>query len=77
MRISTVLDDAPDRAIVAARPLAPRAVVAEPLRELRVEGLTSRYPGAARGIEDVSFTIVRGQVTIVTGRVGAGKSTLL
>ncbi|OLZ73461.1 ABC transporter [Streptomyces sp. IMTB 2501] len=47
------------------------------LRELTVRGLTARYPGAERGIEDVDLTVVRGSVTVITGAVGAGKTTLL
>jgi ABC-type multidrug transport system fused ATPase/permease subunit len=60
-------------------PLPP--VSAPPARDelvrLDVEGLTRRHPSSGRGIEDVSLTIERGAVTVVTGRVGAGKSTLL
>ena len=48
-----------------------------PLEELRVEGLTYRYPGSDAGIEDVSFALPRGSFTVVTGRIGAGKTTLL
>lgn len=48
-----------------------------PLDELRVEGLTYRYPGSDRGIENISFTLQRGSITVITGRVGAGKTTLV
>ncbi|XVV37596.1 ATP-binding cassette domain-containing protein [Streptomyces sp. CA-100214] len=47
------------------------------LREMTVHGLTARHPGSERGIEDVSLTVVRRSVTVVTGGVGSGKSTLL
>ncbi|MFC8193974.1 ATP-binding cassette domain-containing protein [Streptomyces sp. NPDC057298] len=47
------------------------------LRELTVRGLTARYPGSERGIEDVDLTVVRHCVTVVTGGVGSGKSTLI
>lgn len=47
------------------------------LHELRVEGLTYRYPGSDRGIENISFTLKRGSLTVITGRVGAGKTTLV
>jgi ATP-binding cassette, subfamily B, bacterial len=61
--------DAPEAA-------APKPV--EPLRELRVEGLRYRFPGAERdAIADASFVLKRGELTVVTGRVGAGKTTLL
>ncbi len=58
-------------------PPEPPPPPAEPLRELRVEGLTYRYPDGGRGIEDVSLTIRRGSFTVIAGRVGSGKTTLL
>ncbi|MBE9114173.1 ABC transporter ATP-binding protein, partial [Nodosilinea sp. LEGE 07298] len=53
-----------------------RAIASEPLHELRVEGLTYRYPGGG-GISNISFTLTQGSLTVITGRVGAGKTTLL
>jgi ATP-binding cassette subfamily B protein len=47
-----------------------------PLERLDVRHLTARYDTGG-GIDDVSFTIERGTVTVVTGEVGSGKSTLL
>jgi len=49
----------------------------DPLRELRVEGLSFHYPGSAAGIEDMALTVPGGSFTVVTGRIGAGKTTLL
>jgi len=49
----------------------------EPLRELRVEGLTFEYPGTGAGVRDVDLVLPRGSFTVVTGRVGSGKTTLL
>ena len=49
----------------------------EPLQELCVEGLGYRYPSSENGISDISFTLRRGSLTIITGQVGAGKTTLL
>jgi len=40
-------------------------------------GLGFQYPGSERGLEDVSFQIRRGELTVVTGRIGSGKTTLL
>jgi len=78
MRITTLLDDAPDVVITAAAPTAPRVVTGAPrLEALQVRGLTSLHPSSGQGIRDASFTLRRGQVTVVTGRVGSGKSTLL
>ncbi|HEX8221105.1 MAG TPA: ABC transporter ATP-binding protein [Chloroflexia bacterium] len=47
------------------------------LRSLNVRGLSYKYPGSQRGIEDVSFTVERGSFTVVTGRIGSGKTTVL
>ncbi|MBE7385493.1 MAG: ABC transporter ATP-binding protein [Leptolyngbya sp. SIO1E4] len=62
-------------------PTTPR----DPLQELRVAGLTYHYPNrdsrpdskAEHGITNISFTLKRGSLTVITGRVGAGKTTLL
>lgn len=47
------------------------------LEELRVDGLSFRYPGTTNGIEDVDLELKRGMFTVVTGRIGSGKTTLL
>ncbi len=51
------------------RVLRPR----EPLERLEVRGLSV----TSRDLSDVSFTVVRGTITVVSGPVGSGKSTLL
>ena len=43
---------------------------------LRVEALTKRF-GAARALDDVSFTVERGSVVALLGPNGAGKTTAL
>ena len=43
---------------------------------LSVEGLTKRFPGG-KGIEDVTFTVHRGEVFGFLGPNGAGKSTTI
>ncbi|WAL62336.1 ATP-binding cassette domain-containing protein [Thermocoleostomius sinensis] len=51
-----------------------------PLQELVVTNLTYRYSAARspdRGIFDIHFTLKRGSLTVITGRVGSGKTTLL
>lgn len=47
------------------------------LEKLEVQGLTLRHPDSGGGIHDVSFTIGRGTLTAIVGRIGAGKTTLL
>ena len=58
--------------------------VADRLENLQVDHLTYHYlhetgsaDPASRGVEDVSFTVQRGDFVVITGRIGAGKSTLL
>ncbi|MFI7633176.1 ABC transporter ATP-binding protein [Nonomuraea sp. NPDC049400] len=50
---------------------------AQGLRELKVTGLSYRYPSSEGGITDVSLVLQHGSFTVVTGRVGSGKTTLL
>jgi ATP-binding cassette subfamily B protein len=52
-------------------------MVSDRLDELGAKRLTFHYPGSTNGIEGVSLTLVRGSLTVVTGRIGSGKTTLL
>jgi ATP-binding cassette subfamily B protein len=47
------------------------------LYSMEVRGLSYKYPGSQRGIEDVSFAVERGSFTVITGRIGSGKTTVL
>jgi ATP-binding cassette subfamily B protein len=47
------------------------------LQELTVENLTYRYPGTNQGIENISFSLSRGSISVISGGIGAGKTTLL
>ena len=53
------------------------------LAKLSIEGLTYRFPTApgqkreAHGIFDISFSIKRKSLTVITGPIGSGKTTLL
>lgn len=84
-RLGRLLVDAPVAAVVTPRnhdlerpqrPFVAGAPRPEPFRRLDVAGLTAGH-GDARGVEDVTFTVERGEFVVVTGRVGAGKTTLL
>jgi ATP-binding cassette, subfamily B, bacterial len=63
----------------------PHRETRDPLQELRVEQLTYTYPGSDglrptvghRGIQDISFSLRQGSLTVITGPIGSGKTTLL
>jgi ATP-binding cassette subfamily B protein len=92
-RMMALTQDAPPETLVEHAPLRLRGALPacapavkearDRLKTLEVEGLTYRYPHAdeeaARraGIEGVSFTVRRGELVAITGRVGSGKTTLL
>jgi ATP-binding cassette, subfamily B, bacterial len=69
------------RPVYLREPLPPLPTMvrtdADRLETLTVEGLTYRYPGTTRGIEAVTFQLVRGSFTVITGQIGSGKTTLL
>ncbi|RJF72207.1 ABC transporter ATP-binding protein [Deinococcus cavernae] len=83
-RMNRLLQDAPEDQTVqhhpiylnSEAPVVPNVQEAHPLQELRVEHLSARHPGGA-GIQDVSFTLRRGEFVVVTGRIGSGKTTLV
>ncbi len=86
-RLSKLLQGAPSERLSAIDPLPLHGELAElapvgrnaqdRLERLEVSGLGYRHPEAGRGIEDISLSLARGSLTVVTGRVGAGKTTLL
>ncbi len=86
-RAATLLRGAPARRLVEHHPLYLRGPLPDlpplahtdddHLDELAVWGLTARHASSGRGITGATFTLRRGSVTVVTGRVGAGKTTLL
>jgi ATP-binding cassette subfamily B protein len=55
----------------------PAKTPADRLETLEVERLALRHRDAEAGIDDVSFTIQRGTLTAIVGRIGSGKTTLL
>ena len=62
-------------------PVPPPPLTVQPLHTLELQGLTYHYPGGNSqrdtGITNISFTLARGSLTVITGPVGAGKTTLL
>lgn len=84
-RIDRLLQHPDDAGLVAGDPLdleapiepLPSGPTADPLRLLRVEGLTHLHHETGAGVVDVSFELPAGSFTVVTGRLGAGKTTLL
>jgi ATP-binding cassette, subfamily B, bacterial len=56
----------------------PTRTPADRLESLKVRHLSYHYPNpeSPRGLEDVSFSLQRGDFVVITGRVGSGKSTL-
>jgi len=55
----------------------PTKTPADHLEMLQVDRLTLRHADSEARIEDVSFTIQRGTLTAIVGRIGSGKTTLL
>ncbi|GCE25641.1 HlyB/MsbA family ABC transporter [Dictyobacter alpinus] len=86
-RMHELLQGAPAAQLVAHYPLYIRGPLpaasqlttkeAPALNSLQVTGLSYRYPDTGRGIEDISFSITGGTLTVITGRIASGKTTLL
>jgi ATP-binding cassette, subfamily B, bacterial len=85
-RLDTLLAGAGPEVVVAdarlhlrdeAPPQTEEAPLTEPLREVRVEGLSVRHADGVPAVIDASFEVQRGGFTVVTGRVGSGKSMLV
>ncbi len=86
-RAVALLQGAPARSLVAHHPVGLRGPLpaltpvikkeSDRLETLEVVGLTLRHPGSGRGIENISFKLERGSLTVITGRIASGKTTLL
>jgi ATP-binding cassette subfamily B protein len=86
-RMQALMQGTPERTLAQHKPLylrgalpsilVPNRVPGDRLELLVAAGLTYRYPDSGRGIDDISFSLRRGSVTVITGRVGSGKTTLL
>lgn len=66
------IDDLPSRAADAGRTPRPPA----PGPEIRLEGVTFRYPGTDQGIHDLDLTIGAEEHLAIAGPSGSGKSTI-
>lgn len=53
------------------------AVVTDPLRELRLRGLSAVHDDGTLGAEDVDLVVRRGELVLLLGQIGSGKSSLL
>ena len=79
--VSTPLDL--KETVASATPARTDSIAIDKLQRLDAIGLSYHFGRAASeggpgpGIDDVSLTLRRGELTVVTGRVGAGKTTLL
>lgn len=86
-RMAHLMDGAAPQALVESAPIYldgtlpevvyPARTADHHLQRLEAAGLTYRYPGSERGIEDIDLQLERGTLTVIAGRVGAGKTTLL
>lgn len=84
-RMLGIMPNTPPHELVASHriqfrgelPPLPAEHAAEPLESVQVRGLGYRYPETGRGIENISFQLQPGTLTVVTGRIGSGKTTLL
>ncbi len=86
-RMERLMEGAPPEALVEISPVnlsGPLPAVTYPPREagdelhrLEVRDLAYQFPASPNGIREVSFSLERGSLTVVTGRVGSAKTTLL
>lgn len=58
-------------------PVIPALSEPEILQRIDIKNLNYEYHKKENGISDISFSIEKGTLTVVTGRVGSGKTTLL
>jgi ATP-binding cassette subfamily B protein len=87
-RLVQLLQGAPAASLVAYHPIYARGpepptlpgllkVPERPLECIEASNLSYHYPETGRGISNISLSLKRGTVTVVTGRIGCGKTTLL
>ncbi len=86
-RLVELLQGAPPETLVKHGPVYMRGALpdvpyvpktdAHRLEKLEAVGLTYKYPGSEKGIENINFCLERGSFTVITGHVGSGKTTFL
>jgi ATP-binding cassette subfamily B protein len=86
-RMYRLMENAPLGALVEHSPVDlggplpavvyPAKAASDLLENFAARGLCFTYPGSRKGIADVSLSVGRGSLTVITGRIGSGKTTLL
>ena len=86
-RMYHLMENAPLPALIERSPvdlegplptvLYPLKTAADRLDRLEAIGLTYHFPSSPNGIGEINLSLVRGTLTVITGRIGSGKTTLL
>lgn len=86
-RMTLLMQGAPPAELVKSGPVYEKGdfpevpfaakTAAHMLHTLEVRGLTCLHEFTRNGVQDISFTLQRGDFVVITGRIGSGKTTLL